>query len=164
MRILVLVHPDAIFETVHWERLTRYREQPDKRYLALLEEHLKNFDHVFAIFMYSPSYLFTESTDSFVKFRNWIAEHAQMLPWASNNTYGNVLFANAIGELLIDYPDAEVYFGGGYTNLCVAHSMEQFRRILYGVYDKQPKLYKPLLFRRYDKEVWQAQNVKLPIC
>lgn len=112
-RLLVLVHPDCVFEITE----TPFIEE----YLSRLSSSLDNFDHVITHLMFSKV---APEVVSGIKTRldlynDFISLLQSKSDWIGLDKKFSASFNDALPDFLIDNPGTEIYFAGGYQNLCI---------------------------------------------
>lgn len=124
-KILILVHPDIIFETTYEFIQTYYKA---------IEWEINNFDYVVTHLFFSeeaPKHLNWDlvKTHRFINFRKMLKQNSNFI---KKDKDFSVSFESALPDFLIDNPNSEIYFGGGYKNLCVKATYE---KLLYKLED-----------------------------
>lgn len=165
-KILILVHPDAIFEKYRISNFSFDKESHIQKmnniysYMSKLQDAITIFNKIFTLFMmsdsYDPFYLFRdppeeikrpleEQIEAYKKFRNFLNSNTTAVH--DNMSMGANAFNNLIGPYLIDNP-SEVYMSGGYEGLCLKDAEDNFCRLLSDLLGVQPKTYNDLVFTR----------------
>ena len=112
-RLLVLVHPDCVFEMTE----THFIEA----YLDRLSSSLDDFDYVITHLMFSKV---APEVVSGIKTRldlwnDFMAVLNSKSDWIGLDKKFSASFNDALPDFLIDNPGTEIYFAGGYQNLCI---------------------------------------------
>ena len=112
-RLLVLVHPDCVFEITN----TPFIEE----YLNRLSSSLDTFDYVITHLMFSKV---APEVVQGIKSRLDLYNDFMALLQSKSNWIGldkkfSASFNDALPDFLIDHPNTEIWFAGGYQNLCI---------------------------------------------
>lgn len=121
MKILLLIHPDAIFEKT--QDADKIRD-----YLGELNFAISYTTKTYTLFMYSDVYVPSHNQELYRLFRQFLSKNS--LASFDKMTMGRNLFMNDLADVIIDNPDATIVYGGGYTQHCVKDTMKNFHKIL----------------------------------
>ena len=143
-KLLILVHPDILLEKWGFDL------QKSKEYCDRVRDAIPEYKHVYTILFFSPKYveialendsISQEVAEVWQKLKSELnsPNDGRYSTYSAKYKFGQDIFSNKIGMYLIDNPDLDVYFGGGYENLCVKDTQEAFCNILYSIYNKPLK-------------------------
>jgi hypothetical protein len=125
-KILILVHPDAAIELP--------RPQAEEYYSKIRSIYPGKYDKIFTNFMFSTA--FKTADWGWHDHPNWdifmgIREHLEIISdHAHDVKMGKERFEGAIGNYLLDHSGVTIHFGGGYQDLCLRQSYDNFCSIL----------------------------------
>lgn len=112
-KLLLLVHPDAVFEISDDQFIANYIDR--------LVKHVNQFDHVITHRMFSDV-----APESVASIYNRIDLWHKMMrvlnensDWIGLDRKFSASFKEALPDYLIDNEGTEIWFGGGYKDLCV---------------------------------------------
>ena len=159
--ILLLVHPDIIFENGSTDELQKYFKK--------IQDDVARFDHVITHLFYSPKfepetfnndYTYNEIFKNFLKM---LKEESDVIKFDDPKYQAS--FSNELPSYLIDNPNSTIFLAGGYANLCVKMTYEMAKEKIGDVIlETNTKFvcYLPLLIKyRGERIVEAAFNKKL---
>lgn len=112
-RLLILVHPDCVFEITE----THFIED----YLNRLSSSLDDFDYVITHLMFSkaaPEFIhgIKDRLELWNEFTSLLRAKSD---WIGLDKKFSASFNDALPDYLIDNPGTEIWFAGGYQDLCI---------------------------------------------
>jgi hypothetical protein len=125
-KILILIHPDAAIELP--------RPQAEEYYSKIRSIYPGKYDKIFTNFMFSTA--FKTADWGWHDHPNWdifmgIREHLEIISdHAHDVKMGKERFEGKIGDYLLDNSDVVIHLGGGYQDLCLRHSYDNFCSVL----------------------------------
>lgn len=126
-KLLLLVHPDVVFEISETEFIESYKRRLEKELSEPSE-----FDHVITHLMFSPV---APEVVSGIKDRKKLwDEFKEVLEnksdWIGLDHKFSASFSDALPDYLIENEGTQIWLGGGYKDLCVAGTRESLLRSL----------------------------------
>lgn len=159
-RLLLLVHPDVVFEINETEFIEQYLER--------LKRELPKFDHVITHIMFSPRA--PEVVDGifsrlqlFNEFMQSLHEHSD---WIGLDKKFSTSFSDALPDYFIDNPGTQIWLAGGYKDLCVRDTenilLRQLSDVILDTDSKVAGCYLPLIItERHAPDFGDSQKESL---
>ena len=152
-KILLLVHPDIVFEMAI---------KSMQAYYKLLEDHLSRFDHVIVHLFYSPNFepslLSQDETKNHI-FKNYmkmLRNNAHVVKW--DNPRFSASFQEELPDYLIDNPNSQIFLAGGYKDLCLKATREMIDNKLQDIINDTNttiSCYQPLIIQDRSTEIFE---------
>jgi len=123
-KLLLLVHPDVVFEISETEFIESYKNR--------LEKELSEFDHVITHLMFSSE---APKVVTGIKDRKKLWDEFKKVlvnksDWIGLDHKFSASFSDALPDYLIENEGTQIWLGGGYKDLCVAGTRESLLRSL----------------------------------
>jgi len=150
--LLILVHPDSASEL----NTSSFVEYSNK-----VKAHVPKFDLVFTNFLFSYEYAnlgLIQDQEKSEELRSLRGFLEASTVHSHDRSMGSELFENTMEELLIENENIKIYLAGGYQDLCLANSYENFCKILGWIVDEmdhEVQIYNPLVFNR---KLWNSED------
>lgn len=150
-KLLLLVHPDIVFEMSTSNLQT---------YLKRVEDEVLRFDYVITHLFYSPEFkpewLSRDTTHNhiFENFMKMIRRNSNLVKWDNPRFMGSI--KQELPYYLIDNPGTTVYLAGGYKDLCVKATQEMMNDRLGTIIrdtDTSIVCYHPLMIQSRDSDL-----------